>query len=262
MKKAICYGSICPKLSHRERLQLAADAGLDGIEVGQIATQAEAEQIAGIAQEVGIEIHSVMAGTHWQLPLSSTDEEVREKGVEGIKQALRVAQWVGASAVLVVPAVVTENVSYAAAMELSRKSLWEILPTAEQLGIPMALENVWNKFLLSPLEFRDYIDSFEHDLIRAYFDVGNILLYGFPHQWIDILGERIVKVHVKDFDTNTRQFVGLLQGNVDYPRVMNALRGQGYDGYITAELAVYKQYPEQFVYDTARQLECIIRAGG
>jgi L-ribulose-5-phosphate 3-epimerase len=262
VKKAIYYGSICPKLSHRERLQLAADAGLDGIEVGQIATQAEAEEIAGIAREVGLEVHSLMAGTHWQLPLSSTDEEVREKGVEGIKQALRVAKWVGAAAVLVVPAVVTENVSYAAALELSRKSLREILPTAEELGMPMALENVWNKFLLSPVEFRDYVDSFGTELIRAYFDVGNILLYGYPHQWIDILGERIVKVHVKDFDTNTRQFVGLLQGSVDYPRVMNALRGQGYDGYLTAELSVYKQYPVQFVYDTARQLDCIISGSG
>ena len=256
----MCYSSVCPKLSHRDRLQLAADAGLDGVEIGQFETQAETEEVAGIAAEVGIDIHSVMGGTHWQLPLSSTDEDVREKGVEGIKHALRVAKWSGADTVLVVPGVVNDDVSYAAAHELSIKSLLELLPTAEDLGIVMALENVWNKLLLSPLEFKDYVDSFEHELIKAYFDVGNILLYGYPHQWIDILGERITKVHVKDFNVDTRQFVGLLTGSVDFPRVMNALRGVGYDGYLTAELAPYHQYPEQFVYDTATHLECIINS--
>jgi len=258
VKKAMCYGSICPKLPHRDRLQLCADAGLDGIEIPQFATQEETEGVAEIAREVGLDIHSVMGGTHWQLPLSSTDEEVRLKGVDGIKHALRVAKWAGAETVLVVPGVVTDDVSYAAAYELSHKSLNELIPTAEELGIIMALENVWNKFLLSPLEFRDYIDSFDHELIQAYFDVGNILLYGYPHQWVDILGERIVKVHVKDFSVDTRQFVGLLTGSVDYPRVVNALRGVGYDGFLTAELSPYGQYPEQFVYDTARHLGCII----
>ena len=254
----MCYGSVCPKLPHRERLQLAAEAGLDGVEIGQFETQAETEEVAAIAAEVGLEICSVMGGTHWQLPLSSTDEDVREKGVEGIKRALHVAKWAGTDVVLVVPGVVNDNVSYAAAYELSRKSLYEILPTAEELGVIIALENVWNKFLLSPIEFRDYIDDFDHPLIKAYFDVGNILLYGFPHQWIDILGERIVRVHVKDFSVETRQFVALLTGSVDYPRVVNALRGMGYDSYLTAELSPFRQFPEQFVRDTARHLECII----
>ena len=254
----MCYSSICPKLSHRDRLQLAAEAGLDGVEIGQIDTQAETEEIAELASDAGIEIHSVMGGTHWELPLSSTDEDVREKGVEGIAHALHVARWAGADTVLVVPGVVSEDVSYAAAYELSQKSLDELLPTAEELGIVMAIENVWNKFLLSPLEFRDYIDSFDHQLVQAYFDVGNILLYGYPHQWIDILGERIVRVHVKDFNVGASQFVGLLTGSVDYPRAINALRGAGYDGYLTAELAPYRQFPEQFVYDTARQLDSII----
>lgn len=260
MKKAIYYGSICAKWSHKERMQFAAEVGLDGVEIPQVGSRQEAEEIAAAAQEAGIEIHSVMAGTHWQLPLSSTDEEVREKGVAGIKDALHVAKWAGADTVLVVPGVVTENVSYAAAYELSKKSLYEILPTAEELGIVMALENVWNKFLLSPIEFREFVDGFESELVRAYFDVGNILLYGYPHQWIDALGERIVKVHVKDFDVNTRQFVALLTGSVDYPRVVNALRGVGYDGYLTAELAVYAQYPEQFVRDTAEHLARIIES--
>ncbi len=220
----------------------------------------EAAEVGKLAADAGVEIAGVMAGTHWQLPLSSTDEETRAKGVEGIKNALAIANAAGTNTVLVVPGVVNEDTSYAAAYDISQKSLRELLPTAEELGVTMLLENVWNKFLLSPLEMRDYIDSFDTPLIQAYFDVGNILLYGYPHQWIEILGKRIKRVHIKDFDTGTRQFVGLLQGDVDYPRVMNALRGVGYDDYLIAELGPYKQYPERFVYDTAAQIEAIINS--
>lgn len=258
MKKGICFSCLPGSMPLRDRLVLAREAGIEGIEIPQFETQAQVEEVAALAAELGIEVHSVMGGTHWQLPLSSTDEEVRLQGVEGIKRALQVAKWAGAPVVLVVPGVVNDDVSYAAAYELSRKSLYEILPTAEDLGVAMLLENVWNKFLLSPLEMREYIDSFETPLVQGYFDVGNILLYGYPHQWIEILGHRVKRIHVKDFDVNTRQFVALLTGSVDYPRVVNALRGVGYDGYLTAELAVYRQYPEQFVYDTAQHLQCII----
>lgn len=260
MKKAICYSSLPAKLSPRRKLELAREAGLDGIEIPSFETQKETEEIAGLAQEIGIEIHSVMGGTHWQLPLSCKDEDIRVKGVEGIEHAMHVAKWAGADTVLVVPGVVNEDNSYAASYELAQKSIRELLPTAEELGITMAMENVWNKFLLSPLEMRDFIDSFDHDLVQAYFDVGNILLYGYPHQWIEVLDDRIVKVHVKDFNVQKRDFVPLLTGSVDFPRVMNALRGVGYKGYITAELSTYPQFPEQFVLDTGAHLDCILKS--
>ena len=258
VKKAMCYSSICPKLPHRDRIRIAADAGLEGIEISGFETRTETEEVAGLCADSGINVHSVMGGTLWQFPLSSTDEAVREKGVAGVKHDLQIAKWSGADTVLVVPGIVTEDVSYSAAYELSRKSIHELLPAAEKLGIAMAIENVWNKFLLSPLEFRDYVDGFDHELVTAYFDVGNILLYGYPHQWIDILGERITRVHVKDFEVNAHQFVSLLTGSTDYPRVVNALRGIGYDGYLTAEVSPYQHFPEQFVHDTARHLEAII----
>lgn len=260
VKKAICYGSLPGKLSDREKTALAKEAGLDAVELHQYETIAEAERVAEIAREAGLEIASLMCMTHWGSPLSSTDEEVRAKGVEGVADALRQARAIGTEVVLVVPGVVTEDVSYKAAYEISRRSLQELLPVAEETGVIIALENVWNRFLLSPLEMRDFVDGFQSPLVQAYFDVGNILLYGFPHHWIEVLGTRIKRVHVKDFDSNTRQFVGLLQGSVDYPRVMAALRGVGYDGYITAELSAYRQYPEQFVRDTAAQLAQIVRS--
>lgn len=258
MKKAICYGSLPKGRSDRERLELAKEAGLDGVELHQYDSIPEAEKVAEIARELGIEVHSVMSGTHWKLPLSSTDEQIRRQGVEGIASGLRQAEAVGAGTLLVVPGVVTEDVSYAAAWEISRRSLEEVLPVAEETGVVMAIENVWNKFLLSPLEMRDFIDQFDSPLVQAYFDVGNILLYGYPHHWIEVLGSRIKKVHIKDFEVATRNFVGLFQGDVDYPRAINALRGIGYDDYLTAELSPYKQFPEQFVLDTGTQLEQLI----
>lgn len=258
MKKAICYGSAPDGSSHNEWLQVHKEAGFDGLEIPQFDTMQEAEEVAGLCRDMGLEIHSVMAGTHWQLPLSAPDEEERVKGVEGIRRALRIASVTGAETVLVVPGVVTEEVSYDQAYEISQKSISELLPSAEELGITMCVENVWNKFLLSPLEMRDYIDSFNHTAVTAYFDVGNILLYGYPHQWIEILGDRIKKVHIKDFNVDTKQFVGLLQGSVDYRRVMRSLREIDYDGYITAELSSYSQFPEQFLYDTAAQMDCLL----
>lgn len=254
----MCYGSLPPKLSPRAKLELAKEAGLDGIEIPSFESRQQAEDVKEVAEDVGLEIHSVMGGTHWKLPLSSTNEEIRLKGVEGIKHAFHVASWVGADTVLVVPGVVTADDSYEVVFDLSQKSILELLPTAEQLEITMALENVWNKFLLSPMEMRDYIDSFDHELLRGYFDVGNILLYGFPHHWVETLGSRIKKVHIKDFNVGQRQFVPVLSGDVDFPRFVNALRGVGYNDYLTAELPPYPQFAEQLVHDTVAHLDCII----
>jgi hexulose-6-phosphate isomerase len=259
VKKGIYFGSLPAKLSLDDRFKLARQAGLEGVEIpSDYETQEQVEEIRKAAEANGIELHSIMASTHWQWPLSSTDEGVRVQGVEGIRHALQVAKWAGATAVLVVPGVVTEDVSYGAAYELAHKSLAELLPAAEEAGVAIALENVWNKFLLSPLEFRDFIDSFKHPLMRAYFDVGNILLYGFPHQWIEALGPRIAKIHIKDFNSGSRNFVPLLTGTLDFPRTVNALRGVGYTDYLTAELAGYPQYPEQMVLDTGAHLQRII----
>jgi len=257
LKKSMTLGSV-PGSSMQEKFALAAEAGLDGLELTGVETRAAAEDARAAAEAAGIEIASVMASTHWKLPLSSTDEAVRVEGVRGVGGALRAADWAGTDVVLVVPGVVDDNTQYHAAMELAAKSIRELLPIAEDLGVTMALENVWNKFLLSPIEMRDFIDQFESDHVAAYFDVGNILLYGYPVHWIEVLGERIVRVHIKDFNTDTKQFVALLTGSVDYPRVMNALRGVGYDGWLTAELSRYSQFPEQFVHDTARHLQWII----
>lgn len=258
MTKAMTLGSMPPEMTLQERFALAARAGLDGLELTGVNTQSMAEDARAAADDAGIEIASVMADTNWNLPLSSTDEAVRVEGVKGVEQSLRVADWAATDVLLVVPGLVDEHTRYTAAMDLSAKSIRELLPLAEELGVTMAIENVWNKFLLSPVEMRDFIDQFESERVQAYFDVGNILLYGYPVHWIEVLAERIVRVHVKDFNVDTRQWAALLTGSIDFPRVMTALRGVGYDGWLTAELSRYSQYPEQFVEDTARHLQWII----
>ena len=260
MKKGICFGCLPGSLPVRERLVQAKAAGIEGVEIGTFDTQKETEECAALCAEIGIEIHSVMAGSHWELPLSSTDEDVRTRGVEGIKHALHVAKWSGAPVVLVVPGVVSDDVSYTAAFEIARKSFNELMPTAEELGVAMLIENVWNKFLLSPIEFAQYIDDFKSPLLQGYFDVGNILAYGYPHQWIETLGKRIKRVHIKDFDVNSHQFVALLSGSLDWPRTVNALRGVGYDSYLTVEVGPYRFFPEVFIKHIGLALDAIVNA--
>ena len=260
MKKGIFYGTLPGALSDRVRLELAKEAGFDGVELPQAPDPKTTENLAEMAKDCGLEIASVMCTTNWPYPLSSTDEEVRAQGVAGTKAGLEQCQAVGADVLLVVPGQVTEDVRYSAAYEISQRSLRELAPVAESLGVIMAIENVWNKFLLSPLEMRDFIDSLGSPFVQVNFDVGNILLYGYPHHWIETLAGRIKKVHVKDFEVTTGTWVGLLQGSVDFPRVMNALRGIGYNDYLTTEVGPYPQYPEQFVRDLGAQLEAIVRS--
>lgn len=260
MKKGIYFGNLPSSLPERVRLELAKEAGLDGVELPQTESPAQIEALAELTRAAGLEIASVMCTANWPTPLSSTDEEIRERGVAGTRAGLEQCAAVGAKVLLVVPGMVTEDVRYSAAYEIAQRSLRELAPVAESLGVTIAVENVWNKFLLSPLEMRDFIDSIESAYVQAYFDVGNILLYGYPHHWIETLAGRIKKVHVKDFEVNSRTFVGLLQGSVDFPRVMNALRGVGYDDYLTAEVSAYPRFPEQFIRDVGAQLEAIIRS--
>ncbi|GAG27908.1 unnamed protein product, partial [marine sediment metagenome] len=132
---------------------------------------------------------------------------------------------------------------YDVCYERATEAVKQILPAAEEAGVVIGIENVWNKFLLSPLEMRDFIDNFGSKMVVAYFDVGNILLTGYPDQWIRILGERIKRVHVKDFKTSVgtvEGFVDLLEGDVDFEAVKQALGEIGYDGYVTAELLPFE----------------------
>ncbi len=180
-----------------------------------------------------------MNAEHWRSPLSSADPAVVEKSLDGMRTSLRNAKFWGADTVLLVPAVVNPETTYAEAWERSQRQIRKLIPLAQELEVIIGIEEVWNKFLLSPLEFARYIDEFESPWIRAYFDIGNVAITGYPQDWIRTLGKRIVKLHVKDFSFKKRvaEFTPLLEGEIDWPAVHAALSDIGYRGTATVELS-------------------------
>src|SRR5947207_2319433 len=257
MKRGICWGSL-PNLPAAERLELAKRAGFDGVELNTLDSAAEREEAASAARRIGIELPSVMGGAHWKYPLSSNDEETRQASLAGIRASIDTARAVGAGTVLVVPAVINETQPYAEAYEIAVRSVRELATYAESHGVRLGVENVWNRFLLTPREMGQFLAEVGSRSVGLYFDCGNILNYGYPQQWIRELGSSIIKVHVKDFDSSTRQFRHLLQGSVNWKEVRAALLEVGYDDYLTAELPLYPTYPDQMVFDTANHLARII----
>lgn len=258
MKRGICIGSLPKELDTEAKLALAKRAGFDGVEINTIDDPAEREAVTAAARRIGVELHSVMASGHWKSPLSSADEETRQAGLANIRASVDTARAVGATTVLVVPAVVNETQSYASTYELALQSMRELARYAEQQGIRLGVENVWNRFLLTPREMGQFLSEIGSRSVGLYFDCGNILAYGYPQLWIRELGSALVKVHVKDFDSSTRQFKHLLQGSVNWKEVRAALQEVGYDDYLTAELPLYPAYPDQMVFDTANHLARII----
>ena len=236
LKKAVVMGMLPGKLPLEDRFKLARDVGFEGVEAYTTEDPKQVEALKAAADKAGIAIHSVMNSNHWDNPLSSADPKKIAEGLRGMETSLRNAKAFGADAVLLVPAVVNAETRYGDAWERSQVEIRKLIPLAAELGIVIAIEDVWNKFLLSPLEFARYVDEFKSPWVRAYFDVGNIVLFGFPEDWIRTLGKRIVKVHVKDFDRKTNRFVALREGSIDWPAVRRALAEISYSGWITAEL--------------------------
>src|SRR5436190_22611140 len=208
-------------ISVAERFQLARDAGFQAIECPTTPEREKAEEILAASKSASLPIHSVMNSEHWNSPLSSANPAVVEKSLEGMRTSLHNAKLWGADTVLLVPAVVNAETSYAQAWERSQTQIRKLIPLAQELKIIIGIEEVWNKFLLSPLEFAKYVDEFESPFIRAYFDVGNVVLFGFPQDWIRTLGPRIVKLHLKDFNLDrasgrfTWKAIG--EGDIDWP---------------------------------------------
>ena len=283
MKKSINYWSFAEKLTDGSKMSLkdcmeqAKEAGFEAIELtvaeeGELSlnsTRKEVEKIVQVAKEVGIELSSLATGLFWDYSLSSSNDKVKDKAKGIVKKMLELASYLGVDTILVVPGAVDvffkpagEVVPYDVAYERSLESLRECLDTAEKYKVNIGIENVWNKFLLSPLEMRDFIDKLGSDYLGAYFDVGNTLLTGYPEHWIRILGKRIKKVHIKDFKRaigNVNGFCDLLEGDVNWAEVMKALREIGYNDYITAEiLPPYSQHPEALIYNTSRSMDFIL----
>jgi hexulose-6-phosphate isomerase len=241
LKKSTLISMLPRDRSYAERFAIGKEAGFEAIEIGTISAEAEAAEIKEASDKTGLKIHSVMNSDHWRFPLSSSDPEVVKKCVAGMETSIRNARLWGAEAVLLVPAVVDAKTSYRDAWTRSQRVIREqLLPVARDAKVIIAVEEVWNKFLLSPLEFARYVDDFESPWLKAYFDVGNVVFYGYPQDWIRTLGSRIVRVHIKDFllerGKGTFAWKNIGEGEIDWPEVRRALNEIGYSGYVTTEI--------------------------
>jgi len=242
-KKSLKFGMIKEDLSLREKFQLVKDLGFHGVELDSPHHLNESE-ILEAKEKTGLEIPGLVNSLHWKKPLSDPDPEVREACTESMIAALHQCKKYGGTTVLLVPAVVNEEVSYDEAWERSTDEIKRMLPAARETGVKIAIENVWNNFLISPLEAAQYIDQFNSDMIGWYFDVGNIVRYGWPDQWVKILGKRILKVDVKEYSREKQSNEGIWEGfkvklgdgDSDWSKVNSALRKVGYSGWGSAEV--------------------------
>ena len=247
-------GGLDGTLPIKSAMEQASKMGFEGIELGIASqgvlthntSQAECEEIVREAEKHGLVISGVASGESWTTSPTANDEDVRLKIIDFTQKALQITHWLGSDAYLFVPGAVevfflpdAEVIPYDVCYQRASEAISQLVPVAEKLGVAIAVENVWNKFLLSPLEMREFIDNFNTSQVGVYFDVGNVLLTGYPDQWIRILGSRIKRVHIKDFKLsvgNADGFVDLLEGDVDFEAVKQALSEINYDGYVTAEM--------------------------
>lgn len=286
MKKGMNVWSLPSNLSLEEQFKVTKEAGFDTIELNVTenvvndsivtndlalaekldltldADEAVLNQIHRLIEKYQLPVSSLSTALHWTYPLNSNDEKIREKGKAIVRQMIDFCRALGGDTVLVVPALVTMEQPYDQAYDWAKKALLELAPYAQDKQIVIGIENVWNKFLLSPLEFRQLLEQVNSDYVGAYFDIGNILQYGFPEQWIRILGDKIAKIHVKDFKQSIgsiQGFTNLLQGDVNWQSCMKELNKIGYDGPLTCELSPYKVNGQQLALDTAGALSYITK---
>ena len=272
MKKGINCWTFPSNYTVKECIENAKKAGFDGIEINMEegkkgtpslrvdSTKAEIEEIFKISQSNDMPISSVATGLHWKYSLTDDDPNTRKKGIEIAEKMIDAAKLFHADAILVVPGVVNERVSYSKAYKRSQEALKALSKKAEEEKVYIGIENVWNKFLLSPLEMKKFIDEIGSPYVKFYFDVGNVLAFSYPEYWIETLGEYIVRVHIKDFDTsigNIQGFKNLFEGDVNWPKVIEALRRAKYEGYLTAELTPYRTHPEMLAYDASKRLDVL-----
>jgi L-ribulose-5-phosphate 3-epimerase len=244
VKKSLKWGMVKEELSIMDKFKLLKDLGYDGVELDS-PDKLDMKEVLAARDKTGLELPGTVNSMHWKLPLSDPDPKKREECVKSIEKALRDTKQYGGTTVLVVPGVVNANVTYAEAYERSQAEIRKVLPVAEETGVKIAFENVWNQFLVSPLEASRYVDDFNHPMVGWYFDVGNVLRYSWPNSWIEALNKRILKLDLKEFSFKKQNDLGLwkgfdvefFEGDCNWPEVNKALQKIGYSGWASAEVA-------------------------
>ncbi|MDD9265626.1 sugar phosphate isomerase/epimerase family protein [Paenibacillus sp. GCM10023248] len=277
MKKGINIWSFPGSMKVEACISVAKEAGFDGIELalnetGELSlesNESEIKRYRQVADEQGIELTSLASGLYWTYPITSAKAGTRQKSKDIVKKQLESAAILGVDTILVVPGAVgvdfipdSEVVPYDQAYDYALEGISELAEVAESYKVSIGIENVWNKFLLSPLELRDFIDKINSPYVGSYFDVGNVVYAGYPEHWISILNKRIKKVHFKDYRRaagGLHGFVDLLAGDVNYPEVVKALQAIGYEDYVIAEMIPgYTHHGQQIVFNTSGAMDAIL----
>ncbi|MFZ4773966.1 MAG: sugar phosphate isomerase/epimerase family protein [Terrimicrobiaceae bacterium] len=283
MKKSISIWSFYGEHDLQGKMRLAAQSGFEGFEIdltedGPLNFKSTAKDFAAIramAAQEGVRLSGLASGLYWGANPASEDPATRERARTIINRQVECAAALGIDAILVVPGTVgvdfipgCEVVDYETAWNRAKEFIAATLPAVERSGVHLCIENVWNKFLLSPLEMAAFIDYFGSGMVGSYFDVGNALASGYPEQWIRILGKRIRRVHFKDYRRNVGSvdgFCDLLSGDVDWKAVVGSLRTAGYEGWVTAEMIppvpFYKHCPDVLIENSSRAMDAILAIG-
>lgn len=243
MQTSLKFSMVEGDMSVLDKFRMLKDIGFDGVEMDS-PNDLNNEEIIAARDETGLKIPGVINSMHWKYPLSSPDPSVRKKCIASMKTALHDCKEYGGTTVLLVPGVVNKDIAYDDAYTRSQEEIRKLLPVAAETGVKIAIENVWNNFLISPLEAARYIDEFNHPKIGWYFDIGNIIRYGWPEQWIRILNKRILKMDAKEYSREKQMNEGtrkgfdveLMEGDNNWPAVLQAIEDIGYNGWASAEV--------------------------
>lgn len=242
-KKAVKWYMVQVPGSVLDKFKLLKELGFDGIELdspGPITV----EEVLKAKDETGLEVPGVVDSVHWNKRLSDPNPEVRAEGLEALKTAMKFSKDIGGTSVLLVPGRVTADATYEQAFERSVAEVKKVTGLADEMGMDILIENVWNDFLIAPQQMADFIDACESPRVGSYFDVGNTVRYSPPAEWVPILGKRIKKLDIKDYKKVAEgESLGkgfgakLLEGDADFPAVMAELKKVGFtSGWGTAEI--------------------------
>ncbi|MAA53260.1 MAG: xylose isomerase [Phycisphaerae bacterium] len=243
IRKAVKYGMIADGTTVLEKFQSAKQAGFEGVEMDS-PNQLDPAEVIAARDATGLAIPGVVDSVHWQDTLSHQDPEVRARGVAALETALRDAKAYGASTVLLVPGVVNGEVTYGEVWTRSQEEIRKVLPLCDELDVNIAIENVWNGFLMGPHEQARYIDEIGSPRVGFFFDVGNMVRYARPAECIDVLGPRIMKLDVKEYSLTRMREEGVWKGfaveigdgDCDWPAVGAALDRLEWSGWASAEV--------------------------
>lgn len=258
MKKGLSDAMFIPKWTTEKFFDLARKYRFEGVELnfreneGELTPQTSLEEANRLAHEAArhqIEIISISSSLFYQYPLSSGNSKLRKCGEEIGRRMIEFAAEMGVKMIKVLPGTITQHMSYCQAYKNSLKSLMHLGNEAQAVGVIIGVENVCNKFLPSPKEFVDFLNDLNHPSIKAYLDIGNALVTGYPEHFIEILDERIIGVHVKDYRESIRSFVSIMEGDTNWPAVMGALQNIPYQGYLVSTP------PYQYTHGHERHME-------